>query len=238
MTASPRLAKLTRPRSEGLLRRERLFAELDEASKRPVLWIAGPPGAGKTSLVASYLEARKLSGVWYQIDRNDADPATFFYYLGVAVGELAGKKTKPLPLFTEDFAADLAGFSRRFFRELFAVLPARPVIVLDNYQEADERSALHAVMKEALEELPDSVHIIAISRAEPPVEFAARARCTAFVAIGLGESQADAGRNCCHRRQPGPGRSRPHLGFYTPRVNSRTHFNSMLKVAPGTPQHG
>jgi ATP/maltotriose-dependent transcriptional regulator MalT len=73
-----RLAKLTPPRSEGLLRRERLFEQLDQARTRPAVWIAAPPGAGKTSLLASYLDARKLPTLWYQLDSGDADPATFF----------------------------------------------------------------------------------------------------------------------------------------------------------------
>ena len=81
------LAKLSRPRLYDALPRNRLFRLLDEA--RPsVIWVAAPPGAGKTTLVASYLESRKLPGIWYQVDSGDADPATFFYYLGLAASSL------------------------------------------------------------------------------------------------------------------------------------------------------
>ena len=34
------------------------FARLDGAPGRTVAWISGPPGSGKTSLAASYVEAR------------------------------------------------------------------------------------------------------------------------------------------------------------------------------------
>lgn len=49
----------------------------------------GPPGAGKTTLAASYLDSQKRPLLWYQLDEGDADAATFFHYLGLAAGKLA-----------------------------------------------------------------------------------------------------------------------------------------------------
>ncbi len=60
----PALAKLTRPRLYGAVARARLFQLLDQRREHPVVWIAGPPGAGKTTLVASYISEREIAGIW------------------------------------------------------------------------------------------------------------------------------------------------------------------------------
>ena len=127
-----------------------------------------PPGAGKTTLVASYLAARRLAGIWYQVDSGDADPASFFYYLGQAARKAAPRRSKPLPLLTPEYLADLPGFARRYFRELFGYLPVPAILVLDNYQEVGPESALHSVVQEAIAEVPEGARIIVASRAEPP----------------------------------------------------------------------
>ena len=76
-TKPARIAKFTPPNADGLFVRERLFALLDQARCQPAAWISGPAGAGKTSLLASYLKIRKLPCLWYQVDAGDADLATF-----------------------------------------------------------------------------------------------------------------------------------------------------------------
>ena len=101
--ARPQLAKLTRPRLHKAVARERLFAVLDEAREhKPAICVVGPPGAGKTTVVASWLDSRGIKGIWYQIDSGDADLATFFFYLGQAAQSFSRKGQRPLPLLTAE----------------------------------------------------------------------------------------------------------------------------------------
>jgi ATP/maltotriose-dependent transcriptional regulator MalT len=172
VAARPPLAKLTRPKLYGALPRPRLFELLDEASTRPIVWLCGAPGAGKTTLVASYLEARHRRHLWYQYDGGDADSATFLHYLRVAAQQLAGKAAASLPQFTSEPQQDLARFVRTFFRDLFSALPLPCVIVLDNFHEANSTPEQLAALVQGFEEIPDKVTVVAISRADPPPEFA------------------------------------------------------------------
>ncbi|MDH3330275.1 MAG: hypothetical protein OEM01_13685, partial [Desulfobulbaceae bacterium] len=113
------LAKITRPAVDGMLFRERLFQRLDEPGMSSVIWISGPAGSGKTTLVSSYLEAGGLPYLWYQVDGGDTDLATFFYYLGLAVQKASSRRSKPMPLLTPEYLLGIPEFSRNFFAELF-----------------------------------------------------------------------------------------------------------------------
>ena len=128
----PASAKITRPQPARVLARTRLYHRLDDARLHPVVWIGGPPGAGKTTLVSSYLESQGSKGIWYQVDAGDEDPATFFHYMGMAARHAAPRYRKPLPLLTSEHFSGLPVFARRYFEALFARLKAPAVVVLDN----------------------------------------------------------------------------------------------------------
>ncbi len=87
--------------------------------------VSGPPGAGKTTLVADYLVVRRLRHLWYQLDEGDGDIATFFYYLRQA----APRRRHGLPLFIPEYRRNITGFARRFFRELYTRLKPPFLIV-------------------------------------------------------------------------------------------------------------
>jgi LuxR family transcriptional regulator, maltose regulon positive regulatory protein len=109
-------SKLVRPTTTGALARTRLFSLIDKLLReRSIVWIAGPPGAGKTVLASTYVERKRLSALWYQLDAGDHDPASFFYFLAVAAERAMGGKRGSLPLATAEYLLDLAEFARRFF---------------------------------------------------------------------------------------------------------------------------
>lgn len=171
MSTKPSFVKITAPRTSGIVARERLFALLDECGERPITWISSPGGAGKTSLVASYLEARKRPCLWYQIDAGDTDIATFFYYMGLAARQAAPRFKKSLPLFTPEYLMGVPVFTRRFFEELYSRVKTPFTLVFDNYQEVSADSPFQQIMTTALSVVPEGIKILILSRMDPPSSF-------------------------------------------------------------------
>jgi LuxR family transcriptional regulator, maltose regulon positive regulatory protein len=170
MAARTRLAKLTRPATAATYSRTRLFEELDKADAAPVVWVVGPPGSGKTTLIADYTATRRLPSLWYQVDRGDTDIASFFFYLTQALqGERRGGK--PVPQFEAAYAGNVEAFARSYFRDLYARLE-KPCLVFDNCQDVDAKDPLYGVLRVAIDELPQGARLFIISRLSPATGFA------------------------------------------------------------------
>ncbi|VAW76717.1 hypothetical protein MNBD_GAMMA15-165 [hydrothermal vent metagenome] len=177
------LAKLTRPDAGKALLRERLFARLDMARNHPLVWISAPAGAGKTTLISSYIESKNQRNLWYQVDSGDADMATFFHYLGQAV-KSAGRSRKKLPTLTPEYQLGVPEFTRNYFREVFQHLGSPRLLVLDNFQNAGPEAELYEMLASAFDEIPKGVNVIVISRTDPPRSFSRLIANRKLVLIG------------------------------------------------------
>ena len=172
------IAKISRPTARGIIPRKRLFRLLDSARKQPILWVTGPAGSGKTSLIAGYLDARKLPCLWYQADDRDSDIASFFYYLGLATKKAAPRYRKSLPLLTPEYLGGIPTFTQRFFENLYSRLKPPFAVVFDNYQDVPEESLFHGIMQTALALIPEGIQVFILSRNEPPARFRVFAQTT------------------------------------------------------------
>lgn len=167
----PPIAKISRPRSQDVFLRKTLFSLLDFRRKQPVVWVCGPAGSGKTTLVNSYIEAQNLQRLWYQLDSGDGDPATLFHYLGLAARKASPRKRHPLPHLTPEYLMGIQTFTRRFFENLYSRLGIPSTIVFDDYHEVQGDSQFHEVLRVGLSEVPEGINVIIISRGEPPQVF-------------------------------------------------------------------
>ena len=80
-------SKFTRPSVRDVVPRQRLFKTLASGKNYSAIWLAGPPGSGKTTLVADYLNSLNQPCIWYRVDQGDADIATFFHYFTQAANQ-------------------------------------------------------------------------------------------------------------------------------------------------------
>jgi LuxR family transcriptional regulator, maltose regulon positive regulatory protein len=170
--SAPPIAKVTCPTSTGYFPRHRLYRLLDKARKTSVLWITGPPGCGKTALVSSYIESRRIPCVWYKVDEADADLSTFFYYLGLAAAKASPRKRKRLPLLTPERMPGVSVFAQRYFEELSSMLPVPSLLVFDDCHRVREDSTFFETIREGISRLAPGIVAVLVSRSDPHPSFA------------------------------------------------------------------
>ncbi|MBW2465929.1 MAG: hypothetical protein JRF02_01385 [Deltaproteobacteria bacterium] len=163
-------SKILRPSASKIVRRKRLFRRFDAARDCPLIWVSGPAGSGKTTLVSSYIENHDLDHLWYKIDSTDIDFTSFYFNMLLACKK-NGLKHDNLPEFTSEYRLNIPEFSYNFFNALFNSFVQRSVIVLDNYHELPEELIFHDLLLDAINLLPENLQVIIISRKEPSSKF-------------------------------------------------------------------
>ncbi|MHB1951963.1 MAG: MalT transcriptional regulator family protein, partial [Acidiferrobacteraceae bacterium] len=176
VSAAAGVAKIHAPGYAKALSRPRLFRGLDRSRRAGPVWVAGPPGSGKTTLITSYVANRGCPLLWYRFDQGDEDPATFFHYLGLAARRASPRSRRRLPTLTPGHLPGLEVFARHFFESVAAMLPPSCLCVFENFQDMPASSRVTDVLGvgfDALRKRP-GLGIVVVSREDPPAVLASR----------------------------------------------------------------
>ena len=167
-TPIPR-SKVTFPEpTAGILHRPRLYQHLQQSTNG--LWIGSPAASGKTVLAAAALRACGRPVCWYQVDRDDTDPGTFFHFLGMAIADTMASRRRiaALPLYGREVGEHLDDFARTWLRAAFARLPVGTTLVFDDWHCIPDHHPLQRVLANLFDELPAGNTLWVLSRHAPP----------------------------------------------------------------------
>lgn len=161
---------LPRPRPD-LVPRTRLLALLDGARSRKLTLVSAPSGFGKTTVLCEWLRQRQPPAAWISLDEGDNDLVRFWAYMVAAFGQLQpGVGQASLDqLQLQDPRLGHSALTP-LLNDLAAV-PSELTLVLDDYHTIQSQP-VHASLSFFLEHLPEHVHVILATRADPPLPVA------------------------------------------------------------------
>jgi len=158
------------PARTNLVSRPRLLEMLNRGLKGRLTLIAAPAGYGKTTLMTEWHAGRgkDVPAAWFSIDASDNDPVRFWSYLvsaldslqsgivGDALSMLESPQLPPIESLLTLLINDLAVYQKDF------------VLVLDDVHIIAAPEIHHGI-DFLLEHMPLCMHIVLLTRADPPI---------------------------------------------------------------------
>lgn len=160
------IPKVLPPQLGRILTRAPLAKSLLDASAAGAVWVEAPGGAGKTTAVASLAASLGLPVAWLHADAGDAQLASFFRFLGLAIGAALPKAA--LPAYGPELEPESDLFARRFARAAIESAKAgKVVLAIDNLQDIPAGSRVHSAIAAIAEELSGAWKVFLVTRQHP-----------------------------------------------------------------------
>ncbi len=172
------------PMSEGLLKtklfpppsrpnqvtRNTLLEKLTQARRRGVscTLVSAPAGFGKTTVVVDYARTSGLPFAWLALDEGDNDLLCFWRYIVTALAAIDSRIGEQLrPALYESQAPAVQQIVTGLANDILGI-EKELILILDDYHVISNQ-AIHEGMAFLIDHLPPFLHIILVTRADPPL---------------------------------------------------------------------
>jgi LuxR family maltose regulon positive regulatory protein len=166
--------KLHVPRLRSdIVHRRRLLDLLDHGAQSRLTLLSAPAGFGKTTLLVDWLATRKtarLGRAWVSLDQADNEAAAFWAHLIAGVRGAAGELGQDLPTILPPDQLPDRNTTVGLLNAL-AALDGEMQVILDDLHVI-ENTALYDELTFLIEHLPDNIHLVVSTRADPPLPLA------------------------------------------------------------------
>jgi LuxR family maltose regulon positive regulatory protein len=155
----------------SLVSRPRLVERLQNGLQGPLTLVSAPAGYGKTTLMSEWHAGieRDFPVTWLSLDEDDNDLSRFLMYLVTALGTLkAGISESVLAILQSPQPPPPQVTLTALINDLIDTLSTPFALVLDDYHVINSQ-LVHGAMTFLLDHLPPKMHIVILTRADPPL---------------------------------------------------------------------
>ncbi|GCE18725.1 hypothetical protein KDK_25250 [Dictyobacter kobayashii] len=157
--------------SSRLVPRPQLYQQLQKVLEVPLTLVAAPAGFGKSTLVSSWLKQSNSATAWVSLEKSDDEPMYFWTYIFTACNMLySGSAEVALSLLHALPPPKIESILAVLINSL-VTLPHEVIIVLDDYHSI-ENNSIHQGMSFLIDHLPEQVHLLIATRADPMLPIA------------------------------------------------------------------
>ncbi len=163
------------PLRSGWISRSRLEKRLDEGLERKLTLLSAPAGFGKTTLIVDWIHKHKIPAAWFSVDKHDNNPLHFLTYVILGLQTLGAETGKAaLTMLQSPQPPPIESILINLINDMIHN-PQDFALVLDDYHLVDAKP-IHDLIAFLLENLPNQMHLIIATRADPPLPLIPRLR--------------------------------------------------------------